>query len=95
MVWAAEFAGGAPEMLGFHALEDGQGAGDGDVVVDEELDEGGGVGAVGIHVGEGGVAVGAWAEIGLFAGIVLGVDEESVFEIVDADLGGLGVGDGA
>ncbi len=77
------------------AFEDGQGAGDGDVVVDEEFDEGGGFGAVGVHLEEGGVAGGAGAEVGLFAGIVLGVDEEAVFEIVDAGLGGFGIGDGA
>jgi hypothetical protein len=83
------------EMLRDGALEDGEGAGDGDVVVDEELDEGGGVGAVGVHAGEGGVAGGARAEIGLFTGIVLRVDEESMLEIVDACFGGFGVGDGA
>ncbi len=83
------------EVHGDGALEDGQGAGDGDVVVDEELDEGGGVGAVGVHVGEGWVAGGAGAEVGLLAGVVLRVDEEAVFEIVDAGLGGFGIGDGA
>ena len=83
------------EVLWDGAFEDGQGAGDGDVVVDEEFDECGGVGAVGVHVGEGGVAGGAGAEVGLFAGVVLGVDEEAVLEVVDAGLGGFGVGDGA
>ena len=65
------------------------------MMVDEELDEGGGAGAVGVHCGEGWIAGGAGADVGLLAGIVLGVDEEAVFEIVDADLGGFGVGDGA
>ena len=60
------------------AFEHGQGAGDGDVMVDEEFDERGGVGAVGVHAGECGVAGGAGAEVGLLAGIVLRVDEEAV-----------------
>ena len=83
------------EVHGDRALEDGQRAGDGDVVVDEELDEGSGVGAVGVHVGEGWVAGGAGADVGLFAGIVLRVDEEAVFEVVDAGFDGFGIGDGA
>ena len=90
-----EDAGLQVEVRGDAALEDGEGAGDGDVVVDEELDEGGGVGAVGVHGGEGWVAGGAGAEVGLLAGIVLRVDEEAVLEIVDADLDGFGIGDGA
>src|SRR5271170_291371 len=83
------------DVEGDVGLEDGEGAGDGYVVVDEELDKCGGVGAVGIHCSEGGVAVGAGAEVRLLAGVVLRVDEEAVLEVVDADLGGLGVGDGA
>src|SRR5207247_9068230 len=35
------------------------------------------------------------AEVGLFGRVVLRVDEEAVLEIVDADLDGLGIGDGA
>ena len=83
------------EMLGDVALEDRQSAGDGDVVVDEEFDEGGGVSAFGVHRCESWVADGAGAEVGLFAGIVLRVDEETVLEIVDAGLDRFGVGDGA
>ena len=83
------------EVGGDVALEDGQRGGDGDVVGDEELDESFGVGAVGVHLGEGGVAGGARAVVGLLAGVELGVDHEAVLEVVDAGFDGFGVGDGA
>ena len=42
-----------------------------------------------------GAPAGARADVGLLAGVELGVDEEAVLEVVDAELGGFGIGDGA
>ena len=83
------------KVRGDAALEDGQGAGDRDVMVDQEFDERGGVLAVGIHVGEGRIAGSAGADVELLTGIILGVDEEAVLEVVDACFDGFRVGNGA
>jgi hypothetical protein len=83
------------EVSGNVALEDWQRAGDGDVMVDEELDERGGVRTVGSHAGEGWIANRAGTKVGLLAGIELGIYKEAVLQIIDAEFRGLGIGDGA
>ena len=83
-------------MLGVVALEDGQRGGDGDVVLNEQRWMSCfGLGCVGRHLREGGSAGAAGADVGLLAGVELRVHEEAVLEVVDAELGGFGIGDGA
>src|SRR6185437_2339964 len=68
---------------------------DGDVVRHEILNQAFGVAALRVHRVQRGEAVGFGALVRRLAGIVLGVDEETVLEVVDADRGGFAVGDRA
>jgi len=83
------------DVAGIVGLEDRERGGYGYVMRDEESDERLGFGGTCGHLREGGIAGGARAIIGRLAGVELGVDEEAVLEVVDAELGGFGIGDGA
>src|SRR5262249_8434920 len=69
--------------------------GDGDVVADECSDQTVRLGSAGGHVFESVVTFALAAGIRLLAWIHLGIDEESVLEIVDPDFRRFLIGDGA
>ena len=63
------------------------------MLADQFFDQSLGVRTGRIHVLEGGSASGGGADIRLLARIELGVDPETVLEVVDAEVRGFGIGD--
>ena len=84
---------GAAAVEGF---EDGEGRGDGDVVLDEVGDHVAHRGGGEVEARDAGAGGGLGrADVGLLAGVELGVDEQAVLQVVDAEGGGLAEADGA